>query len=112
VPRVAVVHPLQAVRTLAAQILSAAGMAPIEAETADDARAVMRIDPPEVAIVDESLAAALAPLPVPWIALGRKGPRAPLVARGASCVVEKPFAAEDLLRAVAWALDLNPARHR
>jgi hypothetical protein len=108
-PRVAVVHPIQAVRTLVAQILAAAGIAPIEAETAEDARAVMQVDPPEIAIVDEAVVGALAPLPVPWIALGRKGPRAPLVAAGACCVVEKPFIPEDLLRAVAWALDLQPA---
>ena len=111
-PRVAVVHPMHAVRTLAAQILAAAGLVPIEAETVDDAMAVMRVDPPEVAIVDEHLAGALPPLPVPWIALGRRGPRAPRLADGACCIVDKPFAPEDLLRAVHWALEVYPSAER
>lgn len=99
---------MHVVRALVAQILTAAGFVAIEAETVDDALAVVRADPPEVAIVDEHLAGDLAALPVPWIALGQGHPhalRAP--APGACCVIAKPFLPDDVVRAVSWALRVH-----
>lgn len=106
-PRVTIVHPMHVVRALAVQILEAHGFAPIEAETVEDALAVIRVDPPAVAIVDERLVEALPRLPMPWIALGSRGRRAPLMAAGACCVVDKPFSPEELVRAVTCALEVH-----
>jgi hypothetical protein len=85
-----------------AAILSAHGCAPVEAETADDARAVIAADPPDFAIVDEALVEALATRSLPWIALARRGARPVVVDAGACCVVEKPIRERELMRAVGW----------
>jgi DNA-binding response OmpR family regulator len=102
---------MSAVRSLVAQLLSTHGYEPVEAETAEDALAVLATDPPVLAIVDEELVPPLAGIPVPVIALGRRDAASSLADAGACCVVEKPFQAEGLLRAVVWALDVySPGR--
>jgi DNA-binding response OmpR family regulator len=112
VPRVSVVHRSDVVRALVGEILSAEGFEPIGAATVEDALALMWVDPPVLAVVDEDLVGGFLGLPVPWIALGRRGHGATVAAAGASCVVQKPFVPGDLVRAVAWALDVyaSPAR--
>ena len=100
--RVVVVHPSQAIRSLVSAILSAHGCGPVEAETVDDARTVIRADPPDFAIVDEAFVAALASRTLPWIALARRGARPFVVDAGACCVVEKPIREDELMRAVGW----------
>jgi hypothetical protein len=89
-----------------AAILSAHGCAPVEAETVDDARKVLGTDPPDFAIVDEALVAALAPRSLPWIVLARPGARPVVVDAGACCVVEKPIRERELMRAVGWVVQV------
>lgn len=113
--RVSVVHPKHVVRALTGQILSAEGFEPIGTDSVEDALALMWVDPPVLAVVDEELVGGLLALPVPWIGLGRKGRCAALAAAGACCVIQKPFVPRDLVRAVAWALDVYatpPERRR
>jgi ActR/RegA family two-component response regulator len=108
VSRVAVVHPRQAVRSLASHILLANGFAPIEAETVADAMALIETDPPALAVVDERLVAELPRLPIPWVAIGRRGARTLLMGAGAACMIEKPFSVADLRRAVLWTIAVYP----
>ena len=119
--RVLVVEDSPAVRLLVSQILEAAGYVVIPAETAADALAIVRGDPPDVAIVDEHLAETeghalirtLRAHPDPrvrrMIAIGmsgRAGSEQHLMAAGATCFVRKPFHGRDLLRAVRWGIDV------
>jgi DNA-binding response OmpR family regulator len=106
VQRIAVVHPNHAVRALAAQILAANGFAPVEAETVEDAVSILATDPPVVAVVNENLVGDLRSWGVPIIGLAMPGSRFRLIDAGARCVVDKPFTAEDLLRAVRWVLEV------
>jgi DNA-binding response OmpR family regulator len=106
--RIAVVIPDPLVRRLTAQVLARCGLEPVEAGSFGAAVLALAGDPPEIGLVDEQLAPRLGAVVtrVRWIALGRVHERASLTAAGACCVIDKPFGAEDLLRAVRWVTEV------
>lgn len=119
--RVLVLEDSDELRAIVAEMISAHGFVPVEAESAEAALRLVAAEPPDVAIVDQHLPGAsgaqfvrllraspdgrLRTLPVIGLS-GRAWSERELMAAGACCFIRKPVDVHRLVRAIRWALEV------